>query len=59
MPTSGDGELYISVVILAYNEGARIDGVVRGALAVADEVIVVDDGSSGDTASICRRFSTC
>jgi len=52
MLTSGDGELHISVVIPAYNEAVRIGDVVRGALAVADEVIVVGDGSRDDTASI-------
>jgi hypothetical protein len=38
MLTSGDGELHISVGIPAYNEAVRIGDVVRGALAVADDL---------------------
>jgi glycosyltransferase involved in cell wall biosynthesis len=40
----------VSVVIPAYNEETRVAEVVRGALAHADEVIVVDDGSTDGTA---------
>jgi glycosyltransferase involved in cell wall biosynthesis len=40
----------VSVVIPAYNEEMRVAAVVRGALAYAGEVIVVDDGSTDGTA---------
>jgi glycosyltransferase involved in cell wall biosynthesis len=42
----------VSVVIPAYNEAARIEAVVLAALAYADEVIVVDDGSEDATGQV-------
>ena len=42
------------VAIPAYNEASAIETVVRDALEYADEVVVVDDGSSDDTASRAR-----
>jgi glycosyltransferase involved in cell wall biosynthesis len=41
----------VAVVIPALNEALRIRGVVEGALAQCDCVIVVDDGSDDDTAA--------
>lgn len=41
----------VAVVIPALNEALRIRGVVEGALAQCDRVIVVDDGSDDDTAA--------
>ena len=52
----------LSIVIPAYNEGARIENALERVLAcVADrrwnaEVLVVDDGSSDNTADIVRRW---
>lgn len=40
----------IFVVIPAYNEGSAIEAVVRGVLPYCSRVVVVDDGSSDDTA---------
>ncbi len=45
----------VTVVLAALNEAANIDAVVRGCLAHVDEVLVVDDGSTDDTASIARE----
>jgi len=42
----------VSVIIPAYNEAARVAAVVREALAYASEVIVIDDGSTDDTAQV-------
>src|SRR6478735_4046326 len=39
----------VAVVIPALNEALRIRGVVEGALAHCDHVIVIDDGSEDDT----------
>lgn len=43
------------VVIPAYNESTRLVPVVTGASQYCDTVIVVDDGSSDDTAAVARQ----
>ncbi|NGM70318.1 glycosyltransferase family 2 protein [Natronolimnobius sp. AArcel1] len=45
----------ILAAIPAYNEATSIDDVVTGALEHADEVLVVDDGSTDETADIARE----
>jgi uncharacterized SAM-binding protein YcdF (DUF218 family) len=42
------------VVIPAYNEAATIAGIARQALAVCDHVVIIDDGSSDNTADEVR-----
>jgi polyprenyl-phospho-N-acetylgalactosaminyl synthase len=42
----------ISVIIPAYNEGARIGLVLREVKSFADEVLVIDDGSQDNTGEI-------
>lgn len=41
-------------VIPAFNEATRVGNVVEQALPYVDEVIVVDDGSSDDTAAVAK-----
>ena len=50
----------ISCIICAYNEAPRIAAVLAVATAhpLLRDVIVVDDGSSDDTAEVVRRFPT-
>ena len=53
----------VSIILPAFNEAATIDEVLRGILEIAPtrrpdeswEVLVVDDGSSDETASIAER----
>jgi glycosyltransferase involved in cell wall biosynthesis len=50
--------LRVSCIICAFNEGPRIGAVLAIASAhpLLSEVIVVDDGSTDDTADVVRRF---
>ena len=45
----------ISVVIPAYNEAMSIGNVIANCKAFCDEIIVVDDGSTDDTAEIAKK----
>jgi len=45
----------VSVVIPAYNEAMSIGSVIAECKAFCDEIIVVDDGSTDDTAEIAKR----
>lgn len=44
------------VVVPAYNEGRRLAATLDKLLAVAQTVVIVDDGSSDDTAEVARRY---
>ncbi len=59
-PGRRDDDATISVIIPSYNSasviGAALDSVVAQ-VRMPDEIIVVDDGSDDDTASVCGRFS--
>jgi glycosyltransferase involved in cell wall biosynthesis len=44
----------VCAVIPAYNEATRIGAVIRGAKQYVDEVLVVADGSTDDTARVAR-----
>ena len=51
------GKLPVAVIIPAYNEAERITATVQAALAIAgvERVVVVDDGSTDNTAKIAKR----
>lgn len=51
------GKLPVAVIIPAYNEAERITATVQVALAIAgvERVVVVDDGSTDNTAKIAKR----
>ncbi len=44
----------VRAIVPAYNESERITGVVRSLRGVVDEVVVIDDGSTDDTAIRAR-----
>ena len=46
----------ISAVIPAYNEADRIDQVIRECFRYCDEVIVIDDGSTDNTAKEASKY---
>lgn len=52
---AADDHATVSAIIPAYNEENTIEAVVRGALLHVDEVIVVDDGSTDETADLAER----
>ena len=46
----------ISATILAYNEERHIEACLESLRGVADEIIVVDSGSTDRTIEICRKY---
>ena len=48
-------QVKISFVVLSYNEAARIAAVLDHATRWADEVVIVDEGSTDGTLDICRK----
>lgn len=46
----------VSAVILTFNSSASIERTLRAAVAISDDVHVVDSFSTDDTLDICRRF---
>lgn len=46
----------ISATILTYNEELRIRGCIESLRGIADEIVVVDSGSTDNTVEICRSL---
>jgi glycosyltransferase involved in cell wall biosynthesis len=46
----------VSAVVIAKNEGRNVERCLRSLAPIADEIVVVDDFSTDDTAAICERF---
>lgn len=61
--TRGRGDIYLSIVIPAYNERNRLSKTIEGALEWCSrsvpscEIIIVDDGSTDDTLAVAKSFS--
>ncbi len=47
----------LSVIIIAMNEADRIRPCLESVAGLADEIVVLDSGSSDDTPAICREFT--
>lgn len=48
----------ISLVIITYNEEQNLANAIKSAQDIADEIIVVDSGSTDDTVKIAKEFSS-
>ncbi|MFA9220791.1 MAG: glycosyltransferase family 2 protein [Sediminibacterium sp.] len=46
----------LSVVLITINEGHHIAKCLKAAQAVADEIIVIDSGSTDDTVEVCKAY---
>ena len=58
-PLESSGRLHVSVVVPAFNEEAVLSECLSGLIAQtipADEILVIDNGSTDATAGIVRRF---
>lgn len=47
----------ITAVIPAYNEGSRIEEVLKETKKYVDEVIIIDDNSTDDTADVAEKYA--
>jgi len=48
----------ISAIIITFNEEGNIERCLQSLFDVADEIIIVDSGSTDKTEEICKRFAT-
>jgi glycosyltransferase involved in cell wall biosynthesis len=55
LPTR-DSSPPLTCTIIAYNEADRIERAIRSVSGIADEVLVVDSGSSDGTVALCERL---
>ena len=46
----------LSVVVIAFNEGHHIAKCLLAAQEVADEIVVIDSGSTDDTVDVCKVY---
>lgn len=46
----------LTATIITHNEARNIERCLRSLIGVADEIVVVDSGSTDDTVEICRRY---
>jgi glycosyltransferase involved in cell wall biosynthesis len=46
----------LSVVLIAFNEGHHIAKCLLAAQGVADEIVVIDSGSTDDTVEVCKAY---
>lgn len=49
--------MQISVVIIAYNEEARVEGALKSVQGIADEIVLVDSFSTDDTVKIATNYT--
>ncbi|WP_162062308.1 glycosyltransferase family 2 protein [Vibrio taketomensis] len=47
----------LSVIVITKNEQDRIETCLQSVVDVADEIIVLDSGSTDETVNICRRYT--
>ena len=46
----------LSVVLITFNEGHHIAKCLKAVQAVADEIVVIDSGSTDDTIEVCKEY---
>ncbi len=54
-PNSLNEKPFLSITVITKNEADRIDNLLQSA-SIADEVVIVDSGSTDDTVEICRTW---
>ena len=47
----------LSVILITKNEADRVEGCLRSVVGIADEIIVLDSGSTDETVSICKKYT--
>ena len=47
----------LSVILITKNEADRVERCLQSVVNVADEIIVLDSGSTDDTVAICQRYT--